>query len=221
MNNNISDNVSEKLEDAMQEALDKMDNPFEQLRQEKTVREKPKKDSHIVAIVEWDTDDKDVNIPKTIDIPDSILIDDYNSETISNYLSDYTGFCHKGFSLQWPAHHDTLEEFCQWEIEKAHLYDKEEPDFDYRMFYSNGDHIYLVRHFEEVHKKEILYLKIRKIYARMMIGTVNKQCSQCIGFSERDNIFFNKFDAVNYFNSIQAEDIEDGDNIEQTEIQEE
>ena len=218
MNNNISDNISEKLEDAMQEALDMMDNPFEQLRQEKTVKVKSKKDSHIVATVEWDTDDKDVNIPKKIDIPDSILIDDYNSETVSNYLSDYTGFCHKGFTLSWPERHENLEEFCQWEIEKAHLYDKEEPDFDYRMFYSNGDHVYLVRHFEEVHKKEILYLKIRKIYARMMIGTVDKQCSQCIGFSERDNIFFNKFDAVNYFNSIQAEDIEDGDTIEQTEV---
>jgi hypothetical protein len=54
-----------------------------------------------------------------------------------------------------------------------------------------------------------MHLKIRKIYPRMLIGTFNNQWSQCIGISERDNIFLNQIDADNYFKSINAENIDE------------
>ncbi len=47
----------------------------------------------------WDVDNKKdlKHLPKEIEIPDWIDKDD--EEEISDYLSDVTGFCHKGFEL--------------------------------------------------------------------------------------------------------------------------
>lgn len=45
----------------------------------------------------WDIDfGDDIQLPTEIDIPEH-LVDD---EEISNYLSDFTGYCHKGFELE-------------------------------------------------------------------------------------------------------------------------
>lgn len=45
----------------------------------------------------WDTDGEDVTLPTEIEIPDNI--DPENEDAISDYISDVTGFCHKGFGL--------------------------------------------------------------------------------------------------------------------------
>lgn len=47
-----------------------------------------------VATVDWDTDDEEVNLPKEVILPVGI-----DEEDIADYLSDLTGFCHKGFVL--------------------------------------------------------------------------------------------------------------------------
>lgn len=44
----------------------------------------------------WDTDDEIVDLPNSIEIPEDITDED----KISDYLSDLTGFCHKGFTLE-------------------------------------------------------------------------------------------------------------------------
>ena len=44
----------------------------------------------------WDTDDETVDLPTSIEIPEDITDED----KISDYLSDLTGFCHKGFTLE-------------------------------------------------------------------------------------------------------------------------
>lgn len=53
--------------------------------------------------IEWDVDNKkDLKfLPKEMDIPDEIAYEDgeLDEEAISDYLSDETGFCHKGFGL--------------------------------------------------------------------------------------------------------------------------
>ena len=72
--------------------------------------------------IKWDCDEddpKDLGLPADINIPASVIqkmIDDYkeeviylfielinnlenNSETISDYISDKTGFCHEGFEI--------------------------------------------------------------------------------------------------------------------------
>lgn len=48
---------------------------------------------------QWDTDGedlKDLELPKEIEIPEDLLGDE---EGISDYLSEETGFCHKGFCI--------------------------------------------------------------------------------------------------------------------------
>lgn len=242
----VSNNVSEQLENAAQEALQQLD-PFHQLMnagveyEQEQEEEKPKRKrrtkaeiaednakarnaevavlkcngtSHITATVEWDQDKDDTTkIPTLVEIPDSILVNDYNIDTISDYLSNASGYCHKGFTLSWPEHHDTHDEFCDWEIEKAHLYGKSNPDFDYRLFYQKGDKIYLVRYYDKNNTKDIIYMTLRTIYARNMVGVVEKQYCQCVGISDKDFIFIDKQDAMDYFDSIDA-------NVEESEDQE-
>lgn len=234
----ISNDMSEQLEGAVQEALEQLD-PFSQLMNagveyEKEQQEEPQKrkrrtktemqaareeeqnvkhdtpiipcvgDSHITAVVDWDIDDNDVDMPNKIAIPDSILVDDYNSETVSDYITNTTGYCHKGFTLLWPEHHDDHDTFCEWEIEKAHLKDLEDPDFDYRRFYQQGDRVCLVRYYDTLKTKELIEVKLRTIYARSMVGVVDKQYCQCICLKDKDNIFYKRQDALDYFNSITA-----------------
>ena len=161
--------------------------------------------SHIVASVDWDIDkDDDTVLPRYVEIPDSILVGDYDSKTVSEYLTNLTGYCHKGFQLEWPTSYENFEEFCQWDIEKAHLKNLELPDFDFRNFYAKGDKVILIRYHEKLKSKSIYHLTLRTIYPRMLIGTEGKHCSQCIGVSERDSVFENQVEAMNYFNSIDA-----------------
>lgn len=54
--------------------------------------------------IEWDVDDEEdlENLPKEIEIPEWIEKDDigqFDEDAISDYLSNVTGFCHKGFKL--------------------------------------------------------------------------------------------------------------------------
>lgn len=48
--------------------------------------------------IQWDTDlyKELLELPKEIEIPSFIKEDE---DAISNYISDVTGFCHKGFEL--------------------------------------------------------------------------------------------------------------------------
>lgn len=53
--------------------------------------------------IEWDVDSKKELklLPKEIPIPDEMIPkdpDDYNDD-ISDYISDLTGYCHRGFKL--------------------------------------------------------------------------------------------------------------------------
>lgn len=50
--------------------------------------------------IEWDVDDEDdlATLPEEIIIPPELENED--DERISDYLSDVTGFCHKGYSLE-------------------------------------------------------------------------------------------------------------------------
>lgn len=47
--------------------------------------------------IQWDVDDDSelADLPSEIDIPENLT----DEEEISDYISDMTGFCHKGFSL--------------------------------------------------------------------------------------------------------------------------
>lgn len=45
--------------------------------------------------IKWDTDNENVELPSEIEIPTGML----DTEEISDYLSDMTGYCHFGFEL--------------------------------------------------------------------------------------------------------------------------
>lgn len=51
----------------------------------------------------WDVDDKeDLNtLPSEIEIPEDMIDEagEVDDDEISDYLSDVTGFCHKGYEL--------------------------------------------------------------------------------------------------------------------------
>jgi len=50
----------------------------------------------IAEIIEWDVDkNDDFELPKTIEIPEDMIDED----EISDYLSELTGYCHKGFYI--------------------------------------------------------------------------------------------------------------------------
>lgn len=50
----------------------------------------------IATEIEWDINkNDDVELPSVIEIPEGIIDED----EISDYLSDYTGYCHKGFTI--------------------------------------------------------------------------------------------------------------------------
>jgi len=223
----ISENVSEQLEASVQEALEKIENKKPkrhrrtkaeieneaQIKKEKENQSiKSDTPSHIIAIVdEWDTDGEDVDLPRIIEIPDSLLVGDYDIDTISDYISNTTGFCHKGFKIKWPEHHDNHDQFCQWEIEKAHLNGKPDPDFDFRNLYENGSKIYFVRKHDSLNEKIMHELTLRTIYPRMLVGVMDKNGCQCIGYGEKDYIFINRQDAKDYYDSLDG-DIEEFSN---------
>ena len=44
----------------------------------------------------WDTDGEDVDLPTEIEIPDYLIED----EDISDFITEATGFCHNGFTIE-------------------------------------------------------------------------------------------------------------------------
>lgn len=46
--------------------------------------------------IKWDTDGEDIELPSEIEIPPGMTDED----EISEYISDVTCFCHKGFDLE-------------------------------------------------------------------------------------------------------------------------
>ena len=46
-------------------------------------------------IWDFDEEDKNVSLPSEIDLPDGME----DEEEINDYLSETTGYCHKGFAL--------------------------------------------------------------------------------------------------------------------------
>lgn len=52
--------------------------------------------------IQWDTDDEDISLPKSICIDSVVSIFDGTDEQldeISDYITEKTGFCHFGFDV--------------------------------------------------------------------------------------------------------------------------
>jgi len=91
----------------------------------------------------------------------------------------------------------TFEEFCEREFQKAKEKGLPEPDFDFRNFYERGQTIFFVHVLAAYGTKEIINLKVRTVYPRMIVGTTKAGC-YCISYNERDQVFFKHYEAEAY-----------------------
>ena len=62
-----------------------------------TVLERPKEKAFRATNIQWDVDEQEdlEELPDSMDIPEGM-----DEDEIADYLSDQTGFCHKGFDLE-------------------------------------------------------------------------------------------------------------------------
>lgn len=56
---------------------------------------------YIASNIKWDTDGADVKLPKRIEVKIPVDITDENDivEYVSDYITEWSGFCHDGFAL--------------------------------------------------------------------------------------------------------------------------
>ena len=98
------------------------------------------------------------------------------------------------------------EEFCSWELQKAQINGLEQPDFDFRKYYDKGSVVFLVRYYKSRNTKKLIRMQLRTIYPRTVIGIIDNSYCQTVGYSERDNLFSTRQEAMEMYDSIEAED---------------
>ena len=117
----------------------------------------------------------DVNIGNNNNSGDNI-----NNDNISDNMSDCT---------------DKDENTSQEEkIEKY-------PGFDFSKTYTKGQVIYYVNVNKIIGEKELMDLKIRTVYPKMLVCCTEKSYTQCIGPDSADFIFLSRYEAIDCYNN--------------------
>ena len=98
----------------------------------------------------------------------------------------------------------TTEEVCEEEMRRAAEKGLPDPDWDFRTMYKRGDKIYYVWINHLTGDKELLELTVRTVYARSMIAHEDKGNSHMIGYTTRDMIFFDRYEAEGYYKSVKV-----------------
>ena len=99
----------------------------------------------------------------------------------------------------------TYEEVCEHEIHQAHERNLPEPDFDFRTMFEKSDRKWFVRILEPLGEKELLHVKIRTVYPRMLIAVEEKTpLCHCIGYNMRNQIFDTEYEARNFFDTVKV-----------------
>ena len=78
----------------------------------------------------------------------------------------------------------------------------ENPDFNFADEYSLGQTVFLVKCFPSLSKYEVLKLRIRSIYNRLMVGTVESGYCECIGYEMKDNVFLTELAGKEYLEDL-------------------
>lgn len=129
--------------------------------------------------------------------------DNTQTETEDNTLFESLGITEKPEEDEEPRHMKTVEEVCEEDLKKAHDRNYPDPDFDFRNYYEKGQTVYFVHILAGlIQSKELKKLKIRTIYPRMMVCTEDKACCECIGYSQKDNIYEDLKDAQKAYKTI-------------------
>ena len=77
------------------------------------------------------------------------------------------------------------------------------PGFDFTTMYSVGQTIFYVKVNNMIGEKELQQLKLRTVHPKMLVGCLEKACTQCIGPDTADRIFINRHEAVQcYKNTV-------------------
>lgn len=76
------------------------------------------------------------------------------------------------------------------------------PGFDFNDSYVKGQTIFYVRVHEAIGVKDVLELKLRTIYPKMLVGSLDKGACYCIGPESSDMVFISRKDAVDAYNNI-------------------
>lgn len=82
------------------------------------------------------------------------------------------------------------------------------PGFNFNDYYEKGQKIFYIRIHEKLGVKELLELKLRTIYPKMLVGVIEKSHAVCIGPETKDRIFMKRNDAVKAYNAINIKIIE-------------
>lgn len=99
------------------------------------------------------------------------------------------------------------EEFCEWKLQMAKLKGLEEPDFDFRNYYKEGQEIFYIHILRGwFQTKEIKKLKIHTVYPRLLICSEAKANCQCIGYKNKDLIFQTLKDANAVYKKIKLKE---------------
>lgn len=96
----------------------------------------------------------------------------------------------------------TIEQQCEEDLRNAHEKGYENPDFDYRDYYSHGDKIFYVLVEPKLGLKEIAELTISTVYPRFVVAYYEQGKSMCISYFQRERIFTDRRAANKYFDSI-------------------
>lgn len=82
--------------------------------------------------------------------------------------------------------------------------DIKDPDFNFGDEYAIGQTVFLVKCFPTLSKYEVLRLKLRSIYNRLMVGTVESGYCECIGYDMKDSVFMNELAANEYLAELKV-----------------
>jgi hypothetical protein len=139
-------------------------------------------------------------IENLLNVGVEILNQRKEEETISTSVEDNT----KDNKPYEEAKGMSYEETCENDLKVAKEQNKEEPDFDFRNLYEKGDIVYYILKTETfVKRKELVKLKLRTIYPRMMVGVEDNNAGcHCIGFKQKDMVFINLIDANAYYDAL-------------------
>ena len=83
------------------------------------------------------------------------------------------------------------------------------PGFDFNDYYEKGQIIFYVKVHEKLGIKDLLELKIRTIYPKMMVAVEDKKCTHCIGPDTKDMIFVDRKTASEAYNEIDIKTLKD------------
>lgn len=98
----------------------------------------------------------------------------------------------------------TSETLSERQIQKAKEQGLDNWEYDLRNDYERGNIVYYVEVNPYCHTKELIDCKVRTVYAKSMICTIEDGECRVIGIEDIDKVFITKKDAMRYYKHIKT-----------------